>query len=360
MNDHPAIERVQEGLHSIGLYVRATKALMELGHEVTPEIDREMIGIARRVSEQDGALFNVIDPKYLVRGNRPDAINHQKTLLAPNRNNRIETVQTLDLVDVLLRDQVTEIKAKFAEAFGSIGLLDRIVADPDRPGAKFILPSNHLQLADQGFSIGMMHKVANEHGLDSIENHITAVIGRVVGYFEFNGQNVIDGILRKVCSVLKTFPVAGSESMTDEERVLTLVRRAFNDRTQVEFNNLVNSREGNALFVAPSGEQDKYDPLTNIVTMSRFGRGTCQMMIDACSQGAEVVPLFVDYDYDLMSDAPRSLVRVLEPRVVGSIQDCHDIGEEIAAAGREEREAAVEDGSFVKRFSASITYQQAA
>ena len=41
------------------------------------------------------------------------------------------------------------------------------------------------------------------------------MIGRLLGYLEVMGLNVIDDILRKAANVLKTFPVSGGEAVNE-------------------------------------------------------------------------------------------------------------------------------------------------
>jgi hypothetical protein len=357
MSDQSIKQRLQEALHTVNVYATAARTATELSHEATPIIDSQFLAIAERATSHPDSLFSVIDPKYLVLENRPDAIIHHKTRLDPNPYRRQETEETLGLVDFLLGEQVSEAQATFSEGIGDVGLLERIEANSDRVGKKFLIVSNHLELADQGFSIGLLHKVAIEQGLDNMENHITALIGRAIGYFQFGDKNVIDGVLRKVGSVLKTFPTSGSEAITDEEKILTAYRVMCNHLTKNAYRDMISDRDGRVIFIAPSGEQDKFEEARNVVKMASFGSGTCQMMIDACNEGAEILPLFVDYDY---AKQKLSLAKFMGNRTVHSIADCHDIGLDIARAGTTERAKAYAAHPDIKRFSASIEYNRIA
>ena len=88
----------------------------------------------------------------------------------------------------------------------------------------------------------------------------------------------------------------------------------------------------------------------NVVTMSSFSKSTSQLMIDACNEGAVVVPVFVDYGADA------SIAEFSEPRVVRSIEDCNEVGREIARTGTIHRGIASVNNPNVKRFKTPIEY----
>ena len=92
------------------------------------------------------------------------------------------------------------------------------------------------------------------------------MIGRLLGYLEVMGLNVIDDILRKAANVLKTFPVSGGEAVnegdiTDEDlnRRVKAFRKRQNARTRGEFMNLMTSDHGHIVIEAGSGSRDAKD-----------------------------------------------------------------------------------------------------
>ncbi len=341
--------------HAVDIVSGAGRIGVELSRHATPLIDEQFMKIAGRVAASS-PLFDVIDLSQLEQGNRPDAINHDLTLLGPNADNGDQIEQVLSYVDLLLGADTPELQKKFSEQLDEHEVLDRLAPKKDQSGQKLIVVSNHLELSDQGFTLGLFQKAAREQGMDRFENHAVAVIGRAIGYLElkFSGENVIDGILRRAGSVLKTFPSEGTESLPDEERKLALYRIRKNRDTKHKFGEMIHSHDGRVIFMAPSGEQDSLDADANTVTMRRFGRGTTEMILDASRAGAIVLPAFIDYG---LNSTP-SLVEFSEPRVVRKEADVHAIGEELASIGRKAREDAAILRPDVERFATSIVYGQ--
>jgi len=335
---------------ALGNLVSAGSIAMELSKETTPKIDEQFLSIAERVASQEGALFRVIGKEALSSAMRPDGIKHNLTYLKPNPASDQEVINTIGLEDLMLGDQIPELKSKFEEYINKHDILNNLMPSKEKSGSKYLIVSNHLQLPDQGFTLGFFHKVAREQGIDRLENYSTAVIGRVIGYFQFGELNVIDDILRKVGSVLKTFPSGGSEALSPEEEKLMIYRGICNHHTKTAFHEIISSRQGQLIFMAPSGEQDKFNREKNVVTMSSFSKSTSQLMIDACNEGAVVVPVFVDYGADA------SIAEFSEPRVVRSIGDCNEVGREIARTGTIHRGIASVNNPSVKRFKTPIEY----
>ncbi len=344
-------EMSMELRHGAQLLAESVKIALELGRDTTPHIDAQFMAIAEREAAKDGGLFSVIDRELLEGPNRPDAIRHDLTLLQPNAVTNQEIADTLFLVDLMLGEQVPEITEQFAAATDKVGIFERLQHDRKRASGKLIVVSNHLELSDQGFTMGFLHKAAEEHGVERLENYLTAVIGRVVGYFNFTEKNVIDGILRKAGSILKTFPSGGSEALTeDEQKALRLFREICNHHTKQAFAELIGAQNGRIITMAPSGEQDRYDAEENVVRMRSFGKGTCNMIIDACMQGATVLPVFVDYG------PSNSIVEFLDTCSPTSIDACHEIGQQIAAVGTEARANKAKELPDEKRFAAAVSY----
>jgi hypothetical protein len=341
-----------ERMHHVRNLINAGKAVLELAGEAAPIVDEQFMRIASRQAEA-GGFFSVIDATYLEGNRRLDSIKHSPgcTLLPPNPYSNDEIVNALELIDLMLPGQVDEILAIFSEEARRLDLFRRIRSTPDSPGAKFLVVSNHLNLPDQGFTMGFLHKAAAEQGFDRLEHHLIAVVGRLIGYFNLGQSNVVDDILRKVGSVLKTFPSGGSESLTeDEQETLRLFRRVCNHHTKQVFGEVLELRGGQVICMAPSGEEDRFDPAADIVRMRAFGEGTNDLVIEACRKGAVVLPAFVDYG------PTASIVRFLGERTVKSQADCHEIGREIAAVGTYARAEARQLHPEIDRFNYPITY----
>jgi hypothetical protein len=339
-------------VHHVRNLISAGKAILELAGEASPIVDEQFLSIANRQAEK-GGFFQVIDRTSLEGDRRPDSIKHTPghTLLPPNPYSNREMADTLGLIDLMLPGQVEDLMAVFSKEARSLRLFERIESTRDSPGGKFLFVSNHLNLPDQGFTMGFLHRVAAEQGFDRLEHHLIGVVGRLIGYFNLGQMNVVDGILRKVGSVLKTFPSSGSESMTeDEQEVLSLFRRACNNQTKQIFAEVMDFRDGQIICMAPSGEEDKFDPSMDIVRMRAFGDGTNELMIDACDKGAVVIPVFVDYGPEA------SIVRFLGERKVASRDGCHEVGRDIAAIGTYARAEAKQLHPGVERFNYPVTY----
>lgn len=345
-------DRYESLRHAVGIIGDAGRIGLELSRHSTPLIDQQFMTIASEVAATS-PLFDLIDPILLEDGNRPDAINHDKTLLAPNAEDGTQVELILSYVDLLLGDSTEELQQSFAFQLKERHVLEKLTARKEKAGQKVIVVSNHLDLSDQGFTLGLFQKAARAQGMDRFENHATAVIGRAIGYLEFNGDNVIDGILRKAGSVLKTFPSGGKQALSDEERKLRLFRDAKNHDTKRNFGDMIHSHDGRMIFMAPSGEQDNFDRATNTVTMRRFGKGTVQMIIEASMAGAIVLPAFVDYG---INDSSPSLVEFAQPVSTQKESDVHAIGEELASMGRKARKVASVEHPQVDRFATRMVY----
>jgi hypothetical protein len=247
---------------------------------------------------------------------------------------------------------VPALTAAFADFAQGHDLFKRVQA-----GETFIFPSNHLELQDQGFTLGYLHRAAQAEGVDRLEHHITLMIGRLLGYLRLGERSVIDDILRKVGGVLKTFPVSGSEVMeegvvteADLDRRLKVFRRTANERTRREFERLIGSSQGTIVLLAGGGSRDARDEAGDVF-MHPFGKATRSMLANACRSGAWVVPLFVDYGDQI------SLVEFAEPTRVTDADGVHHLGEVIAAMGNAQRGMARVTHPDIERFRSRIFYE---
>ncbi len=323
--------------------------------DVHRHIDEGLFALAEQVvATEAGALFNTIDRGIIDAGTHLDAIDHSAVYLAPNPFSAAEKEAVLGLLDVLHGDQVPGLVERFDEFTAKQDLFDRV-----RAGEKFILPSNHLELQDQGFTLGYLQRAAQNQGVDRLENHITLMIGRLLGFLRLGEMNVIDDILRKAGGVLKTFPVSGSEVMdegviteADLDRRLKLFRRTSNDRTRREFERLMRSSQGAIVLLAGGGSRDARDEVGDVF-MNPFGKSTRSLIADACSHGAHVIPLFVDYAEDV------SLVAFADPVQPTDAAEVHHAGEVIAAMGNRARGEARTRHPEVGRFANKIFYEPA-
>ena len=325
---------------------------VDVSERLTEHIDSKMLEMARQIeTTTTGEFFESVTEHYLRQDPRPDAVDHHQAYLHANPISTADQAAILGIVDVMQGEQVPGITEHFAEFARREKLYERV-----QQGAKYVFPSNHLALPDQGFTLGYFHKAAHEcTAFDRLENYISVMLGRLLGYYEVGGMNVIDGILRKAGGVLKTFPVAGGEVL-DESRiveddldtVLRLFRKVCNHQTKQEFDRLMRSSSGHIVLLAGGGSHDRVNR-DGSVDMHPFGR-TTREMIAGDDPTIQVVPLFVDYGPDA------SLVDFGEPRHVSDPDDVHLIGEEIAALGNRQRAAARAGHPDVGRFRGTIRY----
>jgi hypothetical protein len=321
--------------------------------DVQAHIDEQMYALAEQVvTTEAGALFDVIDREVMASRPPPAAIDHGSVFLAPNPYSGTEQEEILGLLDLLHGEQVPALTEAFVEFARSQDLFKRV-----RSGETFIFPSNHLELQDQGFTLGYLHRAAQADGVDRLEHHITLMIGRLLGYLRLGERSVIDDILRKVGGVLKTFPVSGSEVIDegvvtehDLDRRLKIFRRTANERTRREFERLMGSRQGTIVLLAGGGSRDARDEGGDVF-MHPFGKATRSMLANASRDGAWLVPLFVDYGEQI------SLVEFAEPMRVRDPDAAHHLGEVIAAMGNRQRGMARLTHPGVERFAARIFYE---
>jgi hypothetical protein len=328
----------------------------DVSERISEHIDVKMLEMACQIAgTSTGEFFEPVSQEYLRQDPRADAVDHHNAYLHPNVMSTGEQQDVLGIVDAMQGDQVGVITERFAEFARQEKLFERV-----QQGAKYIFPSNHLALPDQGFTLGYFHKAAHVcTSLDRLENHISVMVGRLLGYYEVGGLNVIDGILRKAGGILKTFPVSGGEIMDesqvgedDLDAVLRLFRKVCNYQTKHEFERLMCSSAGHIVLLAGSGAHDTV-VADGDVEMQPFGRSTREMI---ARDDAEilVVPLFVDYGPDV------SLVGFGTPRSVGHPDDAHEVGVEIAGIGNDLRREARTLHPDVERFRGTISYSGSA
>lgn len=325
---------------------------LDVSERLSEHIDAKMLEMARQIGgTSTGEFFEPVTEEYLQRQPRPDPVDHHNAYLHANPISSGDQLAVLGIVDAMQGDQVAGITEHFAEFCRQEKLFERV-----REGAKYVFPSNHLALPDQGFTLGYFHKAA--HGtteFDRLENYVSVMVGRLLGYYEVGGLNVIDGILRRAGGVLKSFPVSGGETM-DESRIgeddldplLRLFRKVCNHQTKHEFDRIMRSSTGHMVLLAGGGSHDTVND-DGHVEMHPFGR-TTREMIARDDPNVLVVPLFVDFGPDA------SLVEFGTPRNVADPDDAHAVGEEIAALGNRQRRMAEQVHPDVERFRGTITY----
>jgi hypothetical protein len=325
---------------------------VDVSERLTEHIDAKMLEMARQIGETStGEFFESVSEEYLRQDPRADAVDHHNAYLRPNPLSTDEQMAVLGIVDAMQGEQVPAITEHFAEFARQEKLFERV-----QQGAKYVFPSNHLALPDQGFTLGYFHKAAHAGtNFDRLEHYISVMVGRLLGYYEVGGLNVIDGILRKAGGILKTFPVSGGEVL-DESRmgeddldsVLRLFRKVCNYQTKHEFDRLMRSDTGHIVLLAGSGAHDAVNAEGN-VEMYPFGR-TTREMIARDDPAILVVPLFVDYGPEA------SLVEFGTPRSVRDPDDAHAVGAEIAEIGNRQRRQAQRTHPDIERFRGEISY----
>ncbi len=325
---------------------------LDVSGRLTDHIDTKMLEMARQIAgTSTGEFFEPVSEGYLGAHPRPDAVDHHNAYLRANPISSADQQAILGIVDVMQGVQVEAITARFAEFTRDEKVFERVEA-----GAKYIFPSNHLALPDQGFTLGYFHKAAHATTtIDRLEHYVSTMVGRLLGYYEVGGLNVIDGILRKAGGVLKSFPVSGGEVLDESRMVeddldplLRLFRKVCNHQTKREFERLLHASTGHIVLLAGGGSHDTVTAAGD-VEMHSFGR-TTREMIARDDPEVVVVPLFVDYGPEA------SLVDFGTPRNVADPDDVHAVGEEIAALGNHQRRQAVGTHPDVDRFRGTITY----
>ncbi|MGZ4713058.1 MAG: hypothetical protein ACXVJ7_17185 [Acidimicrobiia bacterium] len=319
------------------------------------KLDQVLYESAQRVGGVEfESIFEPISRAAIAATPRKDAINHDQVFLRSTPMSAGETETALALLEILHGDFATPNVEAFT-AFTEREKLFEQLAD----GQSFILVGSHLEFQDVGFNLGYLTRAAQRRGFDRLDTRTTLLIGRLLGYLEVMGMNVIDDILRKAANVLKTFPVSGGEvvnegDITDEDlhRRVKAFRKRQNARTRSEFMNLMTSDHGHIVIEAGSGSRDAKDE-HGFVVMEPFAAGTREDLYDAVRAGAVVYPVFGDYGD---RDEPSIVEFGPAIRHLDSPQHAHAIGEMIAGMGNRARGVASAQHPSVRRFRTPIRY----
>ena len=319
------------------------------------QLDRVLYESAKRVGGvQFESIFNPISRAAIAATPRKDAINHDQAFLRSTPMSSAETETSLALLEILHGDHAEANIQAFVDFTEREKFFDRLV-----DGQSFIFVGSHLEFQDVGFNLGYLTRAAQRRGFDRIDTRTTLMIGRLLGYLEVMGLNVIDDVLRNAGNVLKTFPVSGGEAVnegdiTDEDlnRRVKNFRRRQNAQTRSEFMNLMTSDHGHIVIEAGSGSRDAKDA-HGFVVMEPFGQGTREDLYDAVRAGASVYPVFGDYGD---RNEPSILEFGEEIRHLRSAHHAHGIGEIIAGMGNHARGIASEKFPDVRRFKTPIRY----
>ena len=348
-------ERPSHGARSDSGLLHAAAGQLHEMFGVHRQLDQILYESAKRVGGVEfESIFNPIAPEALAATPRMDAINHDQAFLRSSAMSSAEVETTLGLLEILHGDFALPNIEAFVEFAEREKLFERL-AD----GQSFIFVGSHLEFQDVGFNLGYLTRAAQRQGLDRLDSRTTLMIGRLLGYLEVMGMNVIDDILRKAANVLKTFPVSGGEAInegdiTDED--LTLRVKAFRKRqnayTRSEFMNLMTSDHGHIVIEAGSGSRDAKDA-HGYVVMEPFAAGTREDLFLASRAGAVIFPVFGDYGN---RDEPSIVAFGPEIRGLEGPQHAHAIGEMIASIGNRARGAASQQHPDVARFRVPIRY----
>ncbi|WP_421118543.1 hypothetical protein ACE2AJ_14335 [Aquihabitans daechungensis] len=333
---------------------RAAEELAEV-FGVERQLDKLLYQSAQEVGGVEFAsIFNPIPTERLTAKPRPDAINHDQAFLRSNPLSSQDTQDALGLLEILHGPHAGANADVFA-AFAEREKFFERLAD----GQSFIFVGSHLEFQDVGFNLGYLTRAAHLHGFDRLDTRTTLMIGRLLGYLEVMGLNVIDDILRKAANVLKTFPVSGGEAVnegdiTDEDlnRRVRNFRKRQNARTREEFMNLMTSDHGHLVIEAGSGSRDAKDEHGYIV-MEPFAAGTREDLYLAVQAGASIYPIFGDYGN---TEEPSVVEIGKEITTLSSPQHAHSIGEVIASMGNRARGGAAREHPEIARFRTPIRY----
>ena len=319
------------------------------------QLDHVLHESAKRVGGVEfESIFNPITARAIVATPRMDAINHDQAFLRSSPMSVAESEAALGLLEILHGDFAAPNIEAFVGFTDRVNFFERLAA-----GQSFILVGSHLEFQDVGFNVGYLTRAAQRRGYDHLDTRTTLMIGRLLGYLEVMGLNVIDDILRKVANVLKTFPVSGGEAVnegdiTDEDlnRRVKAFRKRQNARTRGEFMNLMTSNHGHVVIEAGSGSRDAKDAHGDVV-MEPFAAGTREDLYLAARAGAAIYPIFGDYGN---REEPSIVEFGREIRHLASPNHAHSIGEMIASMGNRARGAASQQHPGVARFRIPIRY----
>ncbi len=337
-----------------GLFHAAADQLHEM-FGVHRQLDKVLYESAQRVGGVEfESIFNPVPREAMTATPRRDAINHDQAFLRSTPMSAAESEGALALLEILHGDHAAANIEAFARFTEREKFFERLV-----DGQSFIFVGSHLEFQDVGFNLGYLTRAAQQSGFDRLDTRTTLMIGRLLGYLEVMGLNVIDDVLRKVANVLKTFPVSGGEAVnegdiTDEDlnRRVRNFRRRQNARTRSEFMNLMTSDHGHVVIEAGSGSRDAKDA-HGFVVMEPFAHGTREDLYDAVRAGAVIYPVFGDY-----GDREEPSVVEFGPAIrhLESPHHAHAIGEMIAGMGNRARGAASQLHPTVRRFRTPIRY----
>ena len=319
------------------------------------QLDHVLYDSAKRVGGVEfESIFNAITARAIAATPRMDAINHDQAFLRSSPMSVAESEAALGLLEILHGDFSAPNIEAFVEFTDREKFFERLEA-----GQSFIFVGSHLEFQDVGFNVGYLTRAAQRRGYDHLDTRTTLMIGRLLGYLEVMGLNVIDDILRKVANVLKTFPVSGGEAVnegdiTDEDlnRRVKAFRKRQNARTRGEFMNLMTSNHGHVVIEAGSGSRDAKDAHGDVV-MEPFAAGTREDLYLAARAGAAIYPIFGDYGN---REEPSIVEFGREIRHLASPNHAHSIGEMIASMGNRARGAASQQHPGVARFRIPIRY----
>ena len=336
------------------LLERAAEQIAEM-FGVHRQLDKLLYQSAKGVGGVElESIFEPIPPERLTAKPRPDAIDHDQVFLRSCPLSSAETEAALGLLEILHGDHATANVEVFA-AFAEREKFFERLAD----GHSFVFVGSHLEFQDVGFNLGYLTRAAHQRGFDRLDTRTTLMIGRLLGYLEVMGLNVIDDILRKAANVLKTFPVSGGEAVnegdiTDEDlnRRVRNFRKRQNARTREEFTHLMTSDHGHLVIEAGSGSRDAKDE-HGYVVMEPFANGTREDLYLAVQAGASIYPVFGDYGNQ---DEPSVVEIGREITTLASPQHAHAVGEIIAGMGNRARGAAAKEHPDVARFHVPIRY----
>lgn len=337
-----------------GLLHAAAEQIQEM-FGVHRQLDQVLHESARKVGGVEFAsIFNPIPAEQISATPRRDAINHDQAFLRSTPMSASDTEGALALLEILHGDFVAANIDAFVQFTERERFFERLAE-----GQSFIFVGSHLEFQDVGFNLGYLTRAAQLKGFDRLDTRTTLMIGRLLGYLEVMGLNVIDDILRKAANVLKTFPVSGGEAVnegdiTDEDlnRRVRNFRKKQNARTREEFLNLMTSNHGHIVIEAGSGSRDAKDA-HGFVVMEPFGQGTREDLHLAVQAGASIYPIFGDYGD---RNEPSIVEFGPEIRHLDSPAHAHAIGEMIAGMGNRARGAASEVHPEVARFRTPIRY----
>ena len=345
------------------------RLLKELEQDAGEHLDAMLRGIAEQFGNAIGGVSRPITDEEL--GARPDAMKHRYSMLPPNPASITEINKALENIGLLLGASKETVLDQAEAADDEHEFMDRI-----RSGEEFMFVTDHKQVYDIGITFGLPHMIeqrrqqrAEEAGedrvpFDRMEHFLHIVVGRALGAMYIGNDNVIDDVLRKGGSVIKTLPSRGGQAIAEsdgEPENHRLLRKVCNEIAKQAILTVADQDRGAGIHMALTGEVPKADGDGRLPIQTVSG-SICELLVEVCESqhGVQVVPVAPDFPTDIFDPEEAGMVSYGRPRPIRTATQVHDLAEELVEMGNKQRRKAAEQHPHIERFGQEIYYQQPA